>query len=107
MQRYVITSGRCKSMRSDRRFVDAASPSFGLSSAPPDGFRGSVGENLPGGSPVDLDVPIRANGGRAELLCRVDVVRHHGEIRVPFEVGGRRKRQTHVTWEASAVSPHV
>ncbi len=59
---------------------------FGLSGAPSDGYRGRVAENSPPGSAVPLSAPLRTSSSGGELLCRVDVVRHHGEIRVPFEV---------------------
>ncbi len=45
-----------------------------------------MAENSPPGSAVPLSAPLRTSSSGGELLCRVDVVRHHGEIRVPFEV---------------------
>ncbi len=58
-------------------------------SPPKDGYRGRVAENAVAGSRVDMEEGSHITVGRGEkeeILCRVDVVRHHGEIRVPFEV---------------------
>ncbi len=66
---------------------DLAVTPFGLVDPPVEGYRGSIPENLPAGSTVQLSGGSAIRTDRdSELLCRVDVVRHHGEIRVPFEV---------------------